>query len=125
MWGIYKISDIIYDIIRDGGIFVDEADKLLNKWRSSTSEERYDVVENFLLKAGFIKIHDAGSHAVFQHPLIKEAFKQFPGYFPRDFHPSEDLVIIRHKNKVKHWYLRNICKALKYIQEIEEMKKDK
>jgi len=34
------------------------------------------------------------------------------------------LVLVRHKNKVKHWYLRNICKALKYIQEIEEMKKD-
>jgi len=57
--------------------------------------------------------------------LIKEAFKQFSGYFSRDFHPSGDLVIVRHKNKVKHWYLRNICKALKYIQEIEEMKKDK
>jgi len=50
---------------------------------------------------------------------------QFPGYFSRDFHPSGDLVIVWHKNKVKHWYLRNICKALKYIQEIEEMKKDK
>ena len=68
---------------------MDEADKLLNKWRSSTSEERYDVVENFLLKAGFIKIHDAGSHAVFQHPLIKEAFNQFPGYFQGIFIPVE------------------------------------
>jgi hypothetical protein len=104
---------------------VDEADKLLNKWLCSTSEGRYDVVENFLLKAGFKKVHDEGSHAVFQHPLIKEAFKQFPGYFSRDFHPSGDLVIVWHNNKVKHWYLRNICKVLKYIQEIEEMKKDK
>lgn len=102
---------------------MDDVDQLLEQWKY-LKEERYDVVENFLLKAGFKKVHDEGSHAIFQHPLIKEAFKLFPGYFSKDFHPSGDLVIVRHNNKVKRWYLKNICKALKYIKEIEEIKKN-
>ncbi len=103
-----------------------DANELLEKWQSSKAEERYDVVENFLLKAGFVKVSDkGGSHFVFQHPLLKEAFKLFPNNFSRDFHPSGDLVIVKHKNKVQNWYLKHICKAMRYIREIEEIKGNK
>jgi hypothetical protein len=102
---------------------VADAEKLLQKWQKTKDPERYEEVEKFLLKSGFIKVSvTKGSHFVFQHPLMKEAFVLFPNYFPKQFHPSGELVIVKHKGKVKNWYLKNVCKAMEYIREIKALK---
>lgn len=99
-----------------------DVDERLQSWKNLT-EERDEVVFSTLEQLGFqLKKCVKGSHFVYTHPLLKEAYRLFREYFPRDFHPDGTLIVVVHKNHVSRFYLKNILKAVEINREFEELK---
>jgi len=95
----------------------------LDKWRN-VSEERWDVVENFLIKdCGFELKGGKGSHFRFSHPLLREINYLFPSYLGQKFSRTSSLIVVQHKKRVTRSYLMLIVKIVEAIIEYKELKK--
>lgn len=78
-------------------------------------------MELVLVGSGFQRGSARGSHFTFRHRLIVKYCRMLPGYFLGVFAPDGSLVIVRHGNHVKEWYLRKAAVALEKLREIESL----
>ena len=95
-------------------------DKKLASWQT-LKEERFDSVQAVLTHYGFELLSSSGgSHQVFCHPILKEAYQKDPSAL-EDFGPDGFLTIPKsHGQTVKGKYLRDALRALEIIEKEED-----
>ena len=91
----------------------------MQHWDSAT-EDRYEAVHAVLRHNGFILVSSAGSHRIYRHPDLTEAYKNSKDTDPllrESFGPDGQLTIpVKNGQTVKGRYLRNILLALDVIK---------